>query len=121
MWPLKKRKVSELPPSEDPTSIGNLVVRHEMCTPLEMSRLLQEFQASTVEQLLGKFLVSKGILTEEQLELLLLKQAAERNGGVEHEHVMRALKLAESTGQKSEESTDRFIEATSRALAKVGG
>lgn len=120
MWP-RKKKAPKSSPETDPTSIGNLVIREGLLTQSQLSELLHEFHESSIEVLLGKFLVSKGVMTEEKLELLLLRQSAERSGGVEHEHVMRALKIADSSQKKLNNGMDRFNESATSCLAKVKG
>lgn len=117
---LRRRKATpKLPPEQDATSIGNLVLRSGLCSKEELSIFIEERNQSTEKGLLGMFLVSKKVLTEEMLEILLLRQAAERNGGVEAAHVVRALEIEGLSRQRVKQSLERLTTATHAALAKA--
>ena len=105
--------------SRDQSSLGNLLLREKILDQNELSELLAEFNDLKVEELLGQFLVRKGVLTPEKLQLLLIRQEAERNGGVERKHVQQALQLAHSTSQKVQQGVDDLVSCTQVAMAKV--
>ena len=105
--------------ARDQSSLGNLLIREKILDQDELAELLVEFNDLKVEELLGQFLVRKEILTPEKLELLLIRQEAERNGGVEKRHVKQALQLANSTSQKVQKGVDEFISCTQVAMAKA--
>jgi hypothetical protein len=111
------RKLAEA--TMDKSSLGNLILREGILTLPEFNELLAEFNDLKVEELLGQFLVRKDVLSPEKLELLLIRQEAERNGGVEKKHVRQALRLAHSTTQKVQDGVDDFVSCTQVALAKV--
>jgi len=85
--------------SRDQSSLGNLLLREGILGHGELSELLAEFNELKVEELLGQFLVRKGILSQEKLELLLIRQSAARNGGVERVHVKQAMAIAQRASQ----------------------
>lgn len=117
MWAKKKRKYTPPPiPDQDPTSIGNLLVRSGLCTREHLDQLLKEFSRSSVEELFGQFLLAKSILTEEQLEFLLIKQLAERNGAT-NSQVTRAIKIAGT----SQEKVSAGVDELNSVLNKVKG
>jgi len=105
--------------SRDETSLGNLILKEGILRHDELVGLLSEFQELKVEELLGQFLVKKGVITEEKLELLLIRQAAARNGGVETQHVKQAIAIAQRTSQSLTDCVDGFVSDTTLALAKV--
>ena len=115
MAPLKKMAKA----SRDKSSLGNLLIRDGALDENELAELLSEFQGLKVEELLGQFLVRKEVLTPEKLELLLIRQEAARNGGVEREHVQRAMKIAQATSRKVTQGVDDFVSSTEIAMAKV--
>lgn len=117
----KKIVPQKLSPDQDPTSLANLVVREELCTRQEMNTHLADFQSSSIEGLIGSYLVSKDVLTEEQLELLLVKQEAERFGCVDQSHVRRALDIAAKSHKKADDSLSRLNLVMESALARVKG
>lgn len=105
-------------PGDDPTSLGNMVVRHGLCSRAQMIEFLVEFNRSTREQLLGQFLVAKDVLSDEQLQMMLIKQEAER-GGVKHSHVMKAMEVVEKSNQKIVDGVELLNDAAILALAKT--
>jgi hypothetical protein len=105
--------------SRDKSSLGNLMLKEGLVDDNELAELLVEFNEQTVEELLGQFLVRKEVLTPEKLELLLIRQEAARNGGVERQHVQRAMKIATATSLKVANGVDELMSSTQVAMAKV--
>ena len=101
MWPIskkKKAKSTKVTPEEDPTSLGNLLVDKAIVTSEELVDLIKEFRTGHIETLLGQFLVKKGLLTEEQLDLILVQQKKLRNGAYpEHYMTMELMDIADRT------------------------
>lgn len=64
-------------PYEDPTSIGNLLLRGEFCTPEELKVALL-FQQKNPNLSLGQILVDMGVIGEEILVLVLVQQEIAR-------------------------------------------
>lgn len=115
----KKDDSTPTSPERDPTSIGNLIVKEGLCSKEELNRMVIEFSKASIEMLLGKFLVGKGVLSQERLEILLLKQQADRGDGVEHEHVIEAMKIATNSQEKVNNGIDKLNTATEAALSKA--
>jgi hypothetical protein len=113
----RKRSVS-LDPSVDPTSIGNLIVKEGLLTKVQLEEMVKEFK-QLAGVMLGQFLVEHGILTVERLQIVLLKQQAARNGGVEHTQVMEAFRLAASVQDRVDSQVDRLLAVTSVVVAKA--
>lgn len=105
----------------DPNSLGNLVLREGLLTPKEFQNIFEEFASQSVNELLGQFLVRKGILCEEKLELLLIRQEAQENGGVEDIHVQRAMRIAERTGSQVSDCINDLVDTTEGMLKVAGG
>ena len=105
--------------SRDKSSLGNLLLRDGAVTQNELSELLVEFNDLKVEELLGQFLVRKEVISPEKLELLLIRQEAERNGGVERQHVKRAMEIAQQTSNKVAQGVEDLVSSTEIAMAKV--
>jgi len=64
-------------PYRDPTSIGNLAIAKGYATPAQVATAIQRQE----ERLpLGAILVEQGVLTELQLDELLIEQEIERRG-----------------------------------------
>ena len=105
--------------SRDQSSLGNLILKEGILGHDELSELLVEFNELKVEELLGQFLVRKGVLSQEKLELLLIRQSAARDGGVERKHVKQAMAIAQRTSQAVLECADGFVSDAQAALAKA--
>lgn len=105
--------------SRDQSSLGNLILKEGILDHNELSELLAEFNDLKVEELLGQFLVRKEVISQEKLELLLIRQSAARNGGVEKEHVKQALAICRRTSQAMSDTVDDLVGSTQVALAKV--
>lgn len=119
MWP--KRKKSEpktLPPAEDPSSLGNIFIEHGLVTHEQFAGLLAEFQNMKVEMLIGQFLVSQTIITQEELDLMLLKQDRMRKGGgTTHASLMKIMDIA----QRTQEATGDEVRELNVVMLKVNG
>jgi hypothetical protein len=117
-WNKKHGHDPSLSPKDDPTSLGNLIVEYGLVPADKLEALIEDFK-KYAGTMLGEFLVSKNILTTEKLSIILLKQKARRNGGVEHEQVMEALNLATDTQRRVDAQVDRLVETTTAAAAKA--
>ena len=95
--------------AKSPHSLGNLAVREKLISQEVFDGLLDEFLELPVEEHLGQFLVRKGVMSQERLELFLIKQAALRNGGVEDLHVRQAMQVADRVSSELTESADELI------------
>jgi len=103
--------------SRDKSSLGNLLIREGLLDQAQLNELMVEFNDLKVEVLLGQFLVRKGVLPSEKLELLLIRQEAERNGGVETYHVKRAMALAQETSLKVVKGAEDLVSSAQMAMA----
>lgn len=103
--------------SIDPFSLGNLVVGDGIVDSGELSELLSEFRQLNREELFGQFLVRKGVLSDEKLQLLLIRQSAVRSGGVQDKHVMQARELSDRTFRKAEKEVEDFFAEANKALS----
>ena len=106
--------------AKDKYSLGNLVVQEGLLTNFELGKFLEEFRG-LVDTLLGQFLVEKGVFSEEKLQLILNRQDAMRNGGIEHKHVMIAMNLAEKTQERFDSCSNELLASASGFAAKTGG
>lgn len=67
-----------LPPPDDPTSLGAILVAMSAITPEQLVEAVEQQKRSTMEHLLGKILVADGKCTNDQLDLALSVQEAMR-------------------------------------------
>lgn len=83
MFKIFKRRRYSLPPSADPTSLGNLLIRFGFVTPLQLAQAadLQRSVQTESERLLGELLIAANALTRDQLLRALDEQAKLRKGG----------------------------------------
>lgn len=101
----------------DPTSLGNLLVKEGILSDVEFGKYLDEFKNIDADVLLGQFLVREGFLAEEVLQVILIKQRALRNGGVEDEHLEEALEIARRSSGLVDSCAEELCLVTSEALA----
>ena len=104
----------------DRTSLGNLIVHEGLLDQNELDEFLAEFRRLRIEELFGQFLMKKGVLSEEKLELLLIRQSAIREGGANRGHVKQAIGVAHRTSQRIMNDVEEFMAETQAALAEVG-
>jgi len=119
----KKDKKQLPPPSEDPSSIGNIIVGLGILSKDLFQEFIREFQELEIEILLGRFLVEKEVLTEEQLELALLTQKKMRsNGRIKHELLFEAMEAMDKVQQSTAKHRVERLRAVARvATMKVNG
>jgi hypothetical protein len=110
--PLLHKKVNGRDPYQDPTSIGNLAIQKGYATQEQVTAAIQRQE----ERLpLGKILVEQGVLTEVQLDELLIEQEVKRR----HLNARQASKLwSELRRSKMREVTQSF-RAVSASLATL--
>lgn len=106
--------------SLDKTSLGNLLLKEKVINQDELTELLSEFKSVNSGGYFGQFLITKGVLTREKLEFVLIRQSASRTGGVKDHHVERAKQIAAKTSMKLMEEADGFLDGMNRALAEKG-
>lgn len=104
----------------DQFSLGKLAVEDGVISPDELSELLSEFRYRQKGILFGQFLVEKGVLTNEKLQLLLIRQSAARGGGVEKRHVVQAMDLANKTSRRMMRELDGFLRDVHALSVRVG-
>lgn len=105
--------------SLDQSSLGNLLVEDGTVSPGELSELLYEFRKLSKNGLLGQFLIEKGVITKEKLQMLLIRQSAARSGGAKARHVTQAMELANKTSRKMLSELDDFIEEVHNLATKT--
>jgi len=71
--------MKRLPPADDPTSLGAILVAMSAVTPEQLELAVEQQERATLEHLLGKLLVADGHCTHEQLEIALAAQEAMRS------------------------------------------
>lgn len=81
-------------PTDDPTSLGHVLIEMGFMTQEDLTRALQE--RNSLEVLIGQLLVAKGIITERQLEKALEVQEGLRNKD-KFKRAMAASAIAEET------------------------
>jgi hypothetical protein len=101
--------------SLDETSLGNLLVAGGVLDRERLGDLLEEFKVLDDGTLLGQFLVSKKVLTQERLEFILMKQDAKRHDGVTNEHLLKAFDIAQVATDRVSQSMEEVIRHTTKA------
>lgn len=110
-------KVS-ITPADDQTSLGNLLVLSGLLAVEDLTPLIEEFHATrNVDQLLGQFLVERGVLAEDQLELALLRQKHMRTGPT-HDTLTQAMKI---TARRRTMLHDQAREVSQLAITAING
>lgn len=104
----------------DETSLGSLVIGDGIVDRARMDELLSEFKSINSGGYFGQFLIEKGVLSREKLELLLIRQSAVRAGGATRKHVRQAMDVAHKTSQRIMDDVEEFMTRTQSALMKVG-
>lgn len=107
--------------AKNPSSLGNLVVRDGVLSQYEFQELFSEFSKQSVNELLGQFLVRKNVLTDEKLQLLLIRQEALENGGVEDQHVVRAMRVADQASERVSSGIDDLMACSVVDIKAAGG
>ncbi|MCG8435657.1 MAG: hypothetical protein MJA83_16660 [Gammaproteobacteria bacterium] len=118
----RKKKVacpSSLPPDKDPTSIGNILVKYGFSSPEEMQQHVNEFTENE-KTYLGEYLVEKGLLTEEQLAILLVRQKKMRGCPLTMEDMEVVMNSARQSQAKKEKEELALSEAVLRLEALNG-
>jgi len=59
--------------------------------------------------------------TEDKLELLSIRDSAERNGGVEDDHIKKALCVADKARKRMLSDLDDLVSCTNGVLSKAAG
>ena len=95
-WRNGKKPATAILPKDDPTALGNLLTAAGFLEKDSLAGLVEEFQEkSPIDQLLGQFLVEKGVITLDQLELALFRQLRARKNGSINESVHQAMKITQ--------------------------
>lgn len=127
MWPFGKSKktngskVNETKFAEaelDATSMGNLIARSQHLTREQFRILVVEFKGLSEDKLIGEFFVSRGVLSPEQLELLLLQQKRMRGEKLGHNEMMKLLRSVEDVQERSLRSEAMFFAAAAKTGSK---
>lgn len=78
-WPFATKQ-EEIVPEKDPTSLGKLLVDHELISQEELEFALHR-QHEAKDELLGAILVKEGLIEEGMVEAMLVIQKAKRGNG----------------------------------------
>ena len=68
-------------PEDDPTSIGNILLRMGLVTRDQLESVMSEQVHMREDLLMGNLMVAKGLISKEQLEVALAAQKGMRSGG----------------------------------------
>jgi len=98
-------------PADDPTNLGNVLIDMGFLTQDALTRALQERES--LEVLMGKLLVAKGLISERQLQ-----KALDVQGGLRHkDKYQRAMAVSEV----AQEGNNNVVELASMLGMKVAG
>jgi hypothetical protein len=107
-----------LTPEEDLTSIGNILIEMGLISKEKLIELVKEFQVSK-EELLGEFIVRHTHITEEHIEIALVRQRAMRNGHTTHAAVMDACTVASKVNERIVNTTEELVDLTALITDKI--
>jgi len=107
--------MSKLSPENDPTSIGNILVDMGVITQEKLQKLGDEFRAQR-EEMFGQFLVRNAGISQDQLELALIKQKQLRGEKVDMSMLLHVINIS----KKSHERLLNKIDGFSAIVSKVG-
>ena len=98
-------------PADDPTSLGNVLIDMGFLTQGDLTRALQERES--LEMLMGKLLVARGLISERQLQ-----KALEVQGGLRHkDKYQRAMAVS----VVAQESNNNVVELAAALGMKMAG
>jgi hypothetical protein len=92
-------------PTDDPHSIGNLLMLSGHCTEEEIFAALR-FQKSNPDVLMGEHLVRIGVITEDTLEIMIAKQKAARG---KNSAIIKYARLATRKAEAVAVSVDSLV------------
>ena len=106
--------MARLAPEDDPSSIGNILVDMGVITRETLKKLADEFKARR-EELFGEFLIRSAGISQDQLELALIKQKQLRGEKVDMSMLLKVVSIS----KKSHERLLNKIDSFSIVAAKV--
>lgn len=112
--------MSKVPPENDPTSIGNILVAMGLVGLEDLKKLAGEFHAKTQEELFGQFVAKRKDISRETLELALIKQRHMR-GKITHKMMMRSIEITQGNHNKLVDGVDQLILTAKVAVSKANG
>lgn len=104
---MKKKKLS---PERDPSSIGNILVDMGFLNESRLLSLIDRFRASK-DELLGEYIVRHTELTEEQVEVALMRQKRLR-GRTNEAMVARLMEISRNSHRNMMEGVEGLKMAT---------
>jgi hypothetical protein len=107
---LKRQK----PKDDDATNIGNVLVEMGLLTKTQLASIVVDFKAAK-DELLGQFIVRKTALTEDQIELAVLKQKIMR-GESGDKVIDRLMEISRRSGDKVNEGLDGLTALSPEAI-----
>jgi hypothetical protein len=112
--------VSKPLPSDDPTSLGCILVAMSAVTPDQLAEAVDQQKRASIEHLLGKLLVADGHCTPEQLEIALAAQDAMRS----KDRTKQAIAVAEIARHRKKKTNGarlRILERSASIVKKATG
>lgn len=107
-------------PSDDPTSLGCILIAMSAVTPDQLSEAVEQQRMSSIELLLGKLLVADGHCTGEQLEIALAAQEAMRSKD-KRKQAMAVAEIATHRKRLANGARLRIIERSASIVKKATG
>lgn len=109
----------KLQPEDDPSSIGNVAISSGICTELEFNKLLESYWVELEKHNyvpIGEFMVQRGVMTEEQRDLLLAKQNRMRTDQPSAEDIRFIINVAKRSQEKQHKAFEDLKALVSRAV-----
>jgi hypothetical protein len=109
-------------PSDDPTSIGAILVSMGAVTTTQVEEVVEEQRRLREDALLGRLLVAKGYCTQKQFDVAMAAQNSMRNGGKERRALTVAdISLARARRHSVIATRQRIIEKGAAAIRSITG
>jgi hypothetical protein len=109
-------------PSEDPTSIGAILMSMGAVTQEQIEEVIEEQRRLREDALLGRLLVAKGYCSQEQFDIAMAAQKSMRNGNKERRALAVAdISLARSRRHSMVATRQRVIEKGQECVKRITG
>jgi hypothetical protein len=113
------KKNGKMPPTEDPTSIGNVLIAMGFIAKDDLDALVRDF-VSTKDEMLGEFLVKKQAVSKDDVETALIRQKVLRRE-FSHESMREVLVINQNRNDRISTSIESVLTASRLVLGKVHG
>jgi len=113
------KKNGKLPPTDDPTSIGNILIAMGFIAKDDLDALVRDFVSSKDERL-GEFLVKKQAVSKDDVETAFIRQKVLRRE-FSRESMTDVLVINQNRNDRISTSIESILTASRLVLGKANG